>query len=276
MADEAKVIDVISRLLHPSVAGVLAAFLPGLFFETCVMIASPQIAQLMVARTSFLYRYTPVLVALLVAFVVGSAFMFWVQLIQSVLRKFAMASGRLRLWDKLLRWLSQRAETSYAAHTVIPGPPFPAPTLYLRLLRRLNRRRIAQEREWTHARDAWQEVALVLLKRYGVEDPGHLQPWTNVLGTLRTEDLRGYTLVTALHATGWSGLMAAYFASELRRGPFEGLCLFLIFCGLIQAVVLTFRSTHVVVSWLAGLGNTWGELKETGVGKNAASSKDPV
>ena len=229
------------------------------------MIASPPIAQLVVARASLLYRYTPVLVALLVAFVVGSAFMLWVQLIQTVLRRAAMALAMLRVWDRLLPWLRQRASKRYAARKAASGQAVLTPSRYHRFIDWLDGRRIDQHLEWSHARDAWQLVALALLKRYGIQDPGHLQPWTNVLGKLPVQDLRGYTLVTALHATGWSGLAAAYLASELRKGPFEGLCLFLIFCGLIQAVALASWSTHHLRSWLMGLGNTWDELKQTGV-----------
>jgi hypothetical protein len=276
VADETKVIDVISRLLHPSVAGVLAAFLPGLFFETCVLLASPRILQLMVARTSFLNRYTPVFVALLVAFVVGSAFMLWVQLIQNVLRLSAKAWAGLRLWDRMLTWLRQRASTRYPERKAASGQVVLAPSRYHRFIDRLEGRRMHQDIEWIHARDAWQQVALVLLKRYGIEDPRHLQAWTNVLGTLSVQDLRGYTLVTALHATGWSGLAAAYFASELRGLPFESLCLFLIFCGLIHAATLASWSTHLLRSWLMGLGNTWDELKEAGVSKGAEAGSDPV
>lgn len=270
---EDKVIDVISRLLHPSVAGVLAAFLPGLFFETCVMVADPRIAQLVVARASLLYTYTPVLVALLFAFVVGSAFMVWVQLIQSVLRWAARALARLGAWDRLLPWLRRRASIRYAARRAASGQAVLAPSRYHRFIDWLDGRRIHQHLEWSHARDAWQKVASALLKRYGIDDPGHLQPWTDVLGKLPVQELRGYTLLTALHATGWSGLAAGYFAPGLRKGPFEDLSLFLIFCGLIQAVALASWSTHPLRSWLMGLGNTWGELKETGISKSAGTGE---
>lgn len=274
VADETKVIDVISRLLHPSVAGVLAAFLPGLFFETCVMIARPQIAQLVVARASLLYRYTPVLVALLVAFVVGSAFMLWVQLIQYVVRKSLGKLGRLGLWDSLVQWLASRAVRGHAARVVAPGQRPPAPSWYFRFVQRLQYRKEEQDREWRQTCDAWEDVATVLLKRYGVENRGHsLRPWTSILGTLRVEELRGYTLVTALHATGWSGLAAAHFAPELRIVPFEVLCLFLIFCGLFGDLSLALHSSHLLGSWLMGLGNTWDELKKTGISKSAETSE---
>jgi hypothetical protein len=259
------------------VTSVLAAFLPGLFFEACVAMASPRIAELLITRANLLHRYAPVIVALLVAFVVGNAFILWVQLIQSVTRKVFMGLSRLGLWDAVVRRLSLRASKSHAAR--VQNPPGPtSPSLYFRFIHWLEGRNFEQEREWREVCDEWAHVATALLKRYGVESQGRreLRPWTNVLGSVQVGDLRGYMVITALHATGWSGLAAAYFAPELREAPFEGLCLFLIFCGLIQAVALASRSTHLIKSWLTGLGNTWDELKETGVSKSAEASKDSV
>src|SRR5437899_12668646 len=90
MPDQAKIIDVLSSVLHPSVSDVLSGFLPGLFFESCIVMAGPQNqVQLLIGRAS-LDRYTPALIALLMAFVVGSAFMLWVRLLHTVLRYAAI------------------------------------------------------------------------------------------------------------------------------------------------------------------------------------------
>jgi hypothetical protein len=257
------------------VAGVLAAFLPGLFFEVCVMIASPQIAQLMAVRAAVLYRYTPLLVAMLIAFVVGSAFMLWVRLFQHALRKLLVNLSELDLdiWGSLVGWLYQRAADSCAVRVAREGPS--APSRWFRFVEWLQFRNSEQDQEFEEARNAWVQVSTALLKRYGIDNRGSWRPWSSVLGSVRIDELRGYTLVTALHATGWGGLLAAYFAPELRTGPFEGLCAFLIFYGVLQAVSLALRSSRLLDSWLFGLQSTWDELKEA-VDRSADTGKGSV
>ena len=73
--------EVLSGVFHPRVADLLAAFLPGLFFEGCAALACPLKVQA-VLTNSRLDHASQIFLALLFGFVLGSAFMLWVRLIQ--------------------------------------------------------------------------------------------------------------------------------------------------------------------------------------------------
>jgi hypothetical protein len=257
-----KVLDVVSRILHPRVVTLLAALVPGFFFEACVLIANPQIADLLTRRASVLSRYTPLFLSFLFAFVLGSAFMLWVGLLQSTVRTIFRIGTWVVPWDKLLdRWLThvnQRHIKQTAGQ-----PPRPVPfSLHFRFVQWLGMRRGMRRYLHDETVNAWTAVASTLLKRYGLDYREKYDPWTEVLGHATTEDLRGFTLGTTLHATGWAGLASIYFAPALNAMPFKVLCVLFIFGGMVQALRLAEDAAHSIRSWVVGLANTWKELKE--------------
>jgi hypothetical protein len=278
VADDTKnVIELLSGLLHPRVADALAGFLPGLFFESSVWLASPQRVRLLLADAR-LDRPTEVFLVFLLALVMGNAFMFWVRFIQSFLR--TVFGTFHRWWPVLLERrlvISANQRHLQATRKLPTGQQPPRGSLYFRLVHWAFGREISRRENRHFIEQAWGEVATTLLKRYGVEHPRRgLGAWTNVLGAMRAEELRGFPLIASLHATGWAGLSAGYFAPELLTRPFKGLCWFLIFCGLLHGLSLASWTTHPVKSWVMGLRNTWEELKAVGptVEKQPPSSQN--
>jgi len=276
VADETdKVVELLSGVLHPRVADALSGFLPGLFFETCLLLAEPQQTKALLAAAR-LDRPTELFITLLLAFVVGNAFIFWVRLIQIFLR---IVFGAFHSWWPVLveyrLIISANTRQSRADQKLQPGQQ-PRMLLSVRLARwaysiELNRR---ANREFIQG--AGGEAATALLKRYGVERPRNALVWINVLGAISPQEMRGFTLITSLHATGWAGLCAAYLAPELFALPFLALCAFLILCGLAHAGSLASWATHPGKSWVMALKNTWEELKTVGpvMPPNAPEAKD--
>ncbi len=263
-----KVLDVVSRVLHPRVVTVLAALLPGFFFEACVLIANPQVADLLARRASAVPRYTPLFLSFLLAFVSGSAFMLWVGLLQSAVRTTLQLWTWIFPWDRLLdRWLAHvgrlHARQS-AAQSTQPGQSRkpPLPSRHFRFVQWLGMRRNMRDYLHDETVSAWTATARTLLRRYGLDYRNSYDPWTEVLGHLTIEELRGFTLGSTLHATGWAGVAAIYFAPALRWSPFEILCALFIFGGIVQALRLASDAAHSTRSWIVGLANTWEELKK--------------
>jgi hypothetical protein len=138
--------------------------------------------------------------------------------------------------------------------------------------------------------ESWSKVATILLKRYGIEAPPddfwwqavdpwttnqwyRWTPWTTVLGRVRLGDLPGHSLTVILHAVGWSGLAARYFAPALRTRPFTSLCLLLIAFGIFHEISVALWLGHPVRSWAMALRNTFAELKK--IGPENTSADDP-
>lgn len=93
----------LSKALHPRFWDFLPALMPGLFFEISIFLAFPQQIQDRLAP-AHLERYLQIIIALILAFIIGNAFMCWVRVLQMVLR-FILRVGiqiRAKLWVKLL------------------------------------------------------------------------------------------------------------------------------------------------------------------------------
>jgi hypothetical protein len=139
--------------------------------------------------------------------------------------------------------------------------------------------RVAYEEALKNAQNAWGVAATQLLKRYGIEKTPefHPEPWANTLGELRPQDWRGTLLVIALHATGWSGLMALYFAPELRTWAFRIFCIFLIGYGLLHDWQVARNFNNPLSQWTILLRSVLAELKKPRKGDHAdENSEAPV
>ena len=69
---------VLSSVLPPRTYAYLSAFLPGFFFEISICLADPRLVQGLIARSNQaanLGRYPKILIATLIAFILGNAFM---------------------------------------------------------------------------------------------------------------------------------------------------------------------------------------------------------
>ncbi|MGB6678474.1 MAG: hypothetical protein WBE44_17395 [Terriglobales bacterium] len=273
MAATALMINVdLSKAFHPRIVDALSAFLPGLFFEVTLLLANPQPVRSSAARAG-LGGYAQLFVALLGAYVLGCAFMSWVQLLRVMLIKLRFfCVGR---WAQLVK-----SQLIARRRHAIAGQPIPRQPWPVGFLTREDRRLSDRDREQEYYRRAWGQAARVLLKRYGIEaprgpDPGEWHPWVRFWGGLRWHLLRSYLIMMSLEAAGWSGLAALYFAPPLRNAPFVGLCGFLIFFGLLNDYNLARYQTDPIDVWMVSLGNILKDLKEAGAAiPNAAAQPD--
>ncbi|MFZ3212016.1 MAG: hypothetical protein WA188_10915 [Terriglobales bacterium] len=217
----------LSKILHPRFWDLVPAFMPGLFFEVCVLCGRPELLYGIVGK-AHLNRYDSVIIALVVAFVVGTAFMLWVMLIADALTAL-YPWGRQR-WRNLLAYLltgGRFASWNYVRHA--------------------HQKVLLPELKHKPVLRAVRKAATELLKRrYGLEPPDLLhgsewhglewQVWYAALGTRGMSTARGWLFVVAIQATGWSALAATYFAPALRSLPYWVFSLFLTSYGLLATL----------------------------------------
>jgi hypothetical protein len=247
----------LSKALHPRILDVLTAFMPGLFFEICVLVGNPTLV-LSLARPP-LDRPTSIAIAIVMAFIIGNFFMLWVRFFQLTFSFLLGAWYRFfpPLWKKFLMYLLRARG----------NPPQQSWFASFRFLQH------AYGRAWDDApfqdvAHAWQRIAGRLLKYYKIDPPAPgtadtWMPWTEALGALEPEDLRGYIMMVASHATGWSGLAAIHFAPALHSRYFLGFCLFSILTGLLHDWRVAYRLCSPEHSWALGVRRTFEELKRT-------------
>jgi hypothetical protein len=204
----------LSKSLHPRFLQTLVALLPGFFFEGCLFVGDPERMRGIVARTGTSDRYLLALLVIFAAFLIGAATMAWVRLIQVVFARVYFFVSRW--WPKKLDHLEHAAARKAAVRPLEPGHPPKPESRYLRFLRLLWLKQRRREVLQRHVQSAWVDVAMVLLKRYGIEEPEPHAPWSEVLGRWRPEQVRGDLLSMAMHAVGWAGLAARHFAPALH------------------------------------------------------------
>jgi hypothetical protein len=217
----------LAKALPPRFWGVLTAFLPGLFFEISVVIGNPELIQRVKTPTE-LDRVSLTIIALVIAFIVGNALMLWVRFLQ---RAFELLYRLARsTWVKFLEYLL-RAKGS---------PPRLSWFASSRFVN--NAYRKVHDSDLEGVQRAWRKAAAQLLsRRYGIEPPSpahsnEWDAWSSALGNPSPEDFRGLLLIMATHATGWSGLAAAYFGPALRTHFYFAFCLFMIGYGILHDV----------------------------------------
>ena len=246
--------------LHPLVFDFLLGFLPGFFFEVCVLLANPQWVKQLANLVGPDHYYTTVFIALFLAFVVGGAFVQWVRYIQGILRygyaKAVQHLPRVRAW-RIKRMYSEYSEAlqemQQQAQQGQQPPSRPQPP---KGLSKLQSAEFEEARFTTALQTAWGRAARTLLKHYGVniEPDAYWQrdgyAWSYVLGEARLGDWRGRPIVVSLHATGWSGLAAMYFGPLFGRWPFVTFCLFLVGFGLLHDYQIARRFNDPVLMWI--------------------------
>jgi hypothetical protein len=259
----------LTKVFHPKVADLLAAFEPGLFFVVSVLLANPQYAQRIVGVMGAMGAelYIQLFVLLFLAFVLGSALILWVRFIQILLSNLY---ARLHDWKrKIFDWRIRRAVSkTQSAQAGQPDQAPQAPSKTWLKLQAAQSKQVQHEESVTSAQMAWETAATQLLKRYGIE-VAHpdLTPWVRILGAeeIRPQDLRGFLFVMALHATGWSGLLALYFAPVLRTWSYTIFSLFLVGYGLLHDREVARDNSNEVWQWLIRLRCVLAELEKTRV-----------
>ena len=228
---------VISNLLPPRAYLFLFALLPGLFFETSILLANPALVYLLTARaTPFIgpSHYAPLGLVLFLAFVIGNAFIFLVLFIQTLL-------GYL-YWLRDIVWVRFCTWALHPLTTWLQRKPWWARRRSLRsvamYVERVRFQYIGADLD-RDTRQCWALLARRLLKdQFGIEPADVGQDEWNVLyqtiGPLTLADLRGDFTMTVFEATGWCGLAAMLFAPALRNRYYVTLLMLLIASGLMH------------------------------------------
>jgi hypothetical protein len=211
----------LSKAFHPRVLDVLTGFMPGLFFETCVLFGNPHLINSLTKAASD--RSTSLIAAVVIAFVIGTSFMMWVGLIQWTVNILCI------VWYGITR---PRRKTLLAFLLKARGTPPRQHWLAKSQLVQRACRRAWNDGKFQEAARAWQRVAQRVLEHYQIEPPdggsgAAWMPWTSIIGGFEPEDLRGSLLTLTFHATGWSGLAAIHFAPALYAPYFRAFCFFL-------------------------------------------------
>jgi hypothetical protein len=192
----------------------LLGLIPGMFFEISALSIEPGALRTPASLAGLGY-WTTVGVALFIAFIIGSAAMLWVWLIQVCIGYLY----RLRkvLWIKLLS-------------RVFRSRKFPPRPNWITSNRWLNR--AFQTATFPHGlsevQRAWHRAARQLLQEHYGINPPDIQTqtdwgvWYSVLGPFRFPELQGTAFMTALHATGWCGLGAVHVVPALCSRDYFG------------------------------------------------------
>jgi len=231
----------LSKVLPGKAYERLAAFIPGLFFLISVVLANPDFASGLAAKSerSFAFgRYGTVGLALFLAYVIGSGFILVDALIQYLLG-FAY-QFKIFIYRQVCKWPAQQI-----AKWLLTKPKWRRPFVS-KFYTHVVSIAAAGFEDWRKFQGCWHVLARRLLKvRYGIE-PNDLKDneWEVLysnLGTITPEDLRGLIMMIALHASGWAGLVATRIAPSLRNRYYVGFCLFLILNGLLHAYYVAVR-----------------------------------
>lgn len=217
----------LSKALHPRVLELAPPLVPGAFFVVCVLLANPQLIHSQVQSLG-IGHVIETSIAVLVSYVIGSAGMMLVRVIQVQLMWVARA---------------ERFSTSFLARQLV-GPlgralPKVKP-YYQRALARVHRQLLdlsfgrGDELTWNDAYRVWYRSAKrLLVSKYGMEPPrtGEWRAWYHVLAPIA---LRGNVAIVALHACGWCALAATCFAPVLMNKQFIAFCFLLVCFGLLH------------------------------------------
>jgi hypothetical protein len=239
----------LSKALHPRLWDMVPAFMPGLFFEICVFLADPDWFYRIVGH-AHLDCYMEITIVLILAFIVGNGFMFWVMMLRmesEIVYRRAKFS-----WAKFVKYLSS-------------SKGVPAKRPWFGRFKWVDRafQKLISHPGAKGSSQAWRRAASKLLeRRYGI-DPQEIhtdewRAWIPALGTPKLDDFRGSLLVLTSQATGWSGMAAAYFAPTLRNRYFMPFCGFLILYGVLHNISVIARWNNA--NWLIALRSVLAEI----------------
>lgn len=266
----------ITKVLHPRIFGYLAPLMPGLFFEISMLLSGSHGFRDLSSSAQLGY-YTALVVALIVAFIVGIGFMLLVRVIQfamAVLYRLAIfirkkVAERLQnLIGRLLSQPQQLPRENAEKHL----PQFKS---WLARLR--GRLQMFIPPEVIPIPEAWLDAAGKLLDEcYGIKPHPSTKwdVWYEVLGTPAPEYMRGHLTVVASEATGWCGLVAARLSPALRNRYYLGFSLLLVLYGLWADWLIASRVHNLTTNAFIRLHGVLRELKEVRM-KNRGTEKTP-
>jgi hypothetical protein len=220
----------LSKAIPQRFFSFLTPLIPGLFFELCVLAGNPDLVLDLKCRPHQVFEFShpeDLAIALFLAFVIGSAFMFFISPFLQTLVGGAYLLFRFA-WRNVCRWLLVPS-----INRLIKKPRWRGPWL-------ANLLRYAQDKAYPFdnldAWTGWRLLARKLLKDkfdIDIDDVGNawtLFFWT--LGKSTGEEIRGHTFAISIHATGWAGLAASLLAPALQNRYYIAFCLIMIITGL--------------------------------------------
>jgi hypothetical protein len=227
---------VLSSVIPPKAYAYFIAFLPGLFFEISIFLANPILVGQLIATSNQvpgLGRYSGILVAVFLAFVIGNALVLWVATIHRTLAKFY---GLARfLWRRFCVWpLLPFLNRLMVAQGWLSRRPWMA----MNVLRPVQDTVLGMDRRSEGVRRLWGTLAHRLFgERYGVDLSSLSQDEWDALyeaasGT-RPIQLSDHLLMVASQAIGWSGLLSTRFAPALLSKNYLAFCFFMVATGIL-------------------------------------------
>lgn len=226
----------VSKFLNTRIHEHLAGFLPGLFFVFSIALANPDLVAHFATNASHglaLGYYATLGMALFLAFIIGQGFILLITLIQYFFgyayRLKLFLSRQLCRWPlrQIMRWLLTKkpkwgrvqAFNSFMVRVIQYAQIGFVPNSESLDCRRVLAGRLLKVRMGIEPRDL---------------DTAKFEVLYPHLGRPTSEDLRGFMVLIACHATGWAGLVATRFAPALRNRYYIGFCVFLILNGLLH------------------------------------------
>jgi len=236
----------LGRLLPIGVLAHLLALIPGFFFLVCIALGNSYPAAQLAAQLQFVVPFGPfgtLFIAVFLAFVLGTAFVLLVSLIQYLLiRAHLIWRDRAHLLLPVLDRL-----------VLLPLPKDKPRWLLNWRNRNVNKVNISNFPIVSETRRSaflwWRALAKHLLRtRYGMKEEqfpdSNWQPMREVLTAPTSQELYGDPMIFTAHTTGWSALAATFFAPDLRTWWFYVFAWFLVGFGLLQLIYVTRASTN--------------------------------
>jgi hypothetical protein len=231
----------LSKPPHPQIIDLFVPFIPGFFFEISMFMADPEL--LNSSRLLGLGQYSRVALFIfgayfcgLTAMVISTFLLRGISQLYRILHLYVVR--RLRMFE--VRIMHERPSNT-EAHKGIR----------YRFASSLQKRRMRIEHSYKTISSVWVVSAMRLLDyRFGINalevqfTSEQLDAWRAVLGTPTEPEIRGSSLVRALGASGWAGLLARHIAWPLHHFHYLTFCVTLI-------VLTTFNSLSITQAWMS-------------------------
>jgi len=225
----------LSKPPHPEIIDLFVPFIPGLFFEISVLAADRDIFT--ATRSFALGPYSRTALFLFVAYFCGLAAV----VINNLLLRFIVGIYQL------LHVSVERSLYNFETRVMHerPSDNSPRKDIRFRIAAWLQKRRLTKEDRSQTANRVWGAAATrLLLSRFGIDSldeqftSDQWSAWRAVLGNPTDRETRGSSLVRALSASGWAGLIARHIAWSLHLVHYRSFCLLLIICATLYSLIV--------------------------------------
>jgi hypothetical protein len=253
----------LSNVLPPGAYDYLAAFLPGIFFIISVGLANPIFVSKIAANLNHypLNSYVYLVVAVIIAFIIGNGFMMGVLMIQWLIGR--LYTGGFFLRQSVYKLFLIPALNWHARKRIEKKKKLP--WWFGGVQEHLQYFSFGIEEDEKNINGCLGLLAESLLEtKYAIkrEDSSSTRAWWIWYVTLASPtrgELRGQTLLVATHAMGWCGPVAALFASTLKNRYYLTFCILMIVTGLFHDY---YMARSIFNPTMRGLSNVRGLLRE--------------